>query len=99
MSSFVHLVQTESEIEVKGLIDALGLQEKQQYVRIFSLLNGMSKNIFSRFCKATFFRLAFTVDLFIIFLSRQGFSLLKCNLHFIVLLGSLRVLVIGLFTV
>jgi len=28
-------VQTENEIEVKGLIDALGLHEKQQYVSIF----------------------------------------------------------------
>ena len=92
-------MQTESEIEVKGLIDALGLQEKQQFVRIFSLENGMSKNIFSRFCKAIFFHLSSTVNHFIIFLSRQSFSLLNCNLHFIVLLGNLRLLVIGLFTV
>jgi hypothetical protein len=28
-------VQTESETEVKGLIGALGLQEKQQYVSFF----------------------------------------------------------------
>lgn len=64
MLSFVHLVQTETEIEVKGLIDALGLQEKQQFVRIFSLENGMSKNIFSQFCKAIFYYLSSTVDLF-----------------------------------
>lgn len=34
MLSFVRFVQTESEMEVKDLIDALGLKEKQQYVRI-----------------------------------------------------------------
>jgi hypothetical protein len=35
-------VQTESETEVKGLIDALGLQEKQQYVSFFFFWVGHS---------------------------------------------------------
>lgn len=50
-SEFCSPVQTESEIEVKGLIDALGLQEKQQFVRIFCLENRMSETMFSNYIK------------------------------------------------
>lgn len=31
---FFNCVQTESEMEVKGLLDDLGIREKQQFVRV-----------------------------------------------------------------
>jgi hypothetical protein len=34
---FSHTVQTESEVEVKSLLDDLGLREKQQFVRLIVL--------------------------------------------------------------
>lgn len=67
-------MQTENETEVKGLIDALGLQEKQQYVRIYFGRNSVSEICFPNNIKQFFFHL-FSPDDFFLFLAATALAL------------------------